>query len=62
MEIAHIQNRLAELRVSSASCEEQLRLLEQRTRELEQTRLRIAGAIQVLEEIERELQAKQDGS
>ena len=52
--------RLAELRHEQETGQAQLRALEMRTRELQQTLLRIAGAIAVLEELEAEARAAGD--
>jgi len=55
MEIEQIQDRIKQLRENHTSIEAQLRLLESRKLELQQTLLRISGAIQVLEEVESEM-------
>ena len=47
----HLQTRLAELRGERDSGQRQLELLDARRAELRDTLLRIAGAIQVLEEL-----------
>lgn len=52
--------RLAELRQEQEAGQAQLRALEARTRELQHTLLRIAGAIAVLEELEAEARAAGD--
>lgn len=51
---ARIGQRLAFLREEYEAGQAQLRALEQRTRELQNTMLRIAGAIAVLEELSAE--------
>lgn len=51
---ARIAQRLAFLREEYEAGQAQLRALEQRTRELQNTMLRIAGAIAVLEELSAE--------
>ncbi|GAB7538861.1 hypothetical protein [Burkholderia sp. 22PA0106] len=55
MNEATISARLQELEDNHRAGEEQLRALENRQRELQQTLLRIAGAIQVLKELRDEL-------
>lgn len=52
--VARIPQRLASLREEYEAGQAQLRTLEQRTRELQNTMLRIAGAIAVLEELSAE--------
>lgn len=52
-----IKKRLAELRHEYEAGQAQLDALEQRTRELKNTMLRISGAITVLEEVLAERQA-----
>jgi chromosome segregation ATPase len=52
-----IERRLAELKDSLTSGQEQLRGLEDKKRELQATVLRISGAIQVLEELMQEMPA-----
>ena len=52
--------RLAELRQEHEAGQAQLRALDQRARELQNTLLRIAGAIAVLEEMEAEARAAGD--
>lgn len=59
MEIKHLQDRLKVLREEHIRCEEQLRQLDERRSELHHTSLRIAGAIQVLEEVESEMTSQQ---
>ncbi len=46
-----IEQRIRELEAASANGQQQLETLEQRRQELAQKMLRIAGAIQVLEEL-----------
>jgi hypothetical protein len=58
--VSRIAQRIAELRREHEAGQAQLRALEQRTRELQHTLLRIAGAIAVLEEMEAEGQAGGD--
>jgi chromosome segregation ATPase len=50
-ESSRIEQRLAELRHEYEAGQTQMRALEQRTRELQNTMQRIAGAIAVLEEM-----------
>ena len=54
---ARIQERLASLRQEYATGEAQLRVLDERVRQLQQTMLRIQGAITALEELLSEEQA-----
>jgi hypothetical protein len=53
------EQRLAALRQEYAAGEAQLRALEQRTRDLQTTMLRISGAIAVLEDIVADEKARQ---
>lgn len=63
MDMNIIDHRLAEMKDSLASGREQMRGLDAQKRELEQTMLRISGAIQVLEELKRDLAPQpQDGN
>lgn len=62
MDIKQIQDRLTQLRENHTAGEEQVRLLESRKLELQQTLLRISGAIQVLEEMESEMMSQQEKS
>ncbi|MBU9264882.1 hypothetical protein [Burkholderia gladioli] len=55
MNEAAITARLQELEDNHRAGEQQLRQLEARQRELQQTLLRIAGAIQVLKELREEM-------
>ena len=57
---SRIAQRLAELRQEHEAGQAQLRALDQRTRELQNTLLRIAGAIAVLEEMEADGRAAGD--
>lgn len=54
---SRIEQRLAVLRQEYEAGQAQLRALEQRTRDLQNTMLRITGAITVLEELRNEEQA-----
>lgn len=51
MEQQHIRQRLAELKMEHESGSRQLQQLEEKKQQLHNTLLRIAGAIQVLEEV-----------
>lgn len=51
MDESVVKERIAQLKADYASGQEQLRLLEGRQRELQNTMMRISGAIQVLEEV-----------
>jgi peptidoglycan hydrolase CwlO-like protein len=55
--IDRMKQRIADLKQDQAAGEEQLRALEARQRDLQSTLLRIAGAIQVLEEVVQEATA-----
>jgi prefoldin subunit 5 len=57
---ARMAQRLAFLREEYEAGQAQLRALEQRTRELQNTMLRIAGAIAVLEELSAESRPSDD--
>jgi len=54
---ARYAQRLLELRQDYEAGQNQLRALEQRTNELQRTMLRIAGAIEVMEQLVAEAQA-----
>lgn len=55
MDRNRVIERIAELKQQHTQGEEQLRYLEQRKNDLQQTLLRISGAITVLEEVLQEL-------
>lgn len=52
-----MEERLKELRENFQAGQEQMRILEAKQKELQNTLLRISGAIQVLEELKAEQQA-----
>ncbi|MFC5475565.1 hypothetical protein [Paraherbaspirillum soli] len=59
MDQASIAARIKELKDNYQAGQGQLRSLEAQQRELQNTMLRISGAIQVLEELQQELQQEQ---
>ncbi|MFZ6765724.1 hypothetical protein ACO0LM_01470 [Undibacterium sp. Di26W] len=63
MDNSLIDVRIADMKNSLASGQEQLRIHDEKKRELQATMLRISGAIQALEELKRDLAVHaQDGN
>ncbi|WP_211463550.1 hypothetical protein [Collimonas silvisoli] len=54
MDMQVIANRIQELKNNLSAGQEQLRVLEEKKRDLQATLMRISGAIQVLEELQAE--------